>query len=119
VTVFIEKITGDLGDKKRWRQYKARVKALPPAYRSTANALERYLLYFGAGDGPTLIAMVNDLADLLERSALDGVPVRDLLGDDPVEFAEEFLRNYSAGSWVSKERMRLTEAIERAAGEAS
>ena len=29
--MFIEKIIGDLGDKKRWRQYKARIRALPPA----------------------------------------------------------------------------------------
>ena len=32
----IEKITGDFGDKKRYRQYKARVKALPEGYRLAA-----------------------------------------------------------------------------------
>ena len=47
MTTFIEKIVGDLGDKRRWRQYKARVKALPTTYRTTAKALERYLTYFG------------------------------------------------------------------------
>jgi DNA-binding ferritin-like protein (Dps family) len=31
MTTFIEKIVGDLGDKRRWRECKARVKALPSA----------------------------------------------------------------------------------------
>jgi hypothetical protein len=29
--VFIEKVIGDLGDKRRWRQYKARTRQLPGA----------------------------------------------------------------------------------------
>jgi DNA-binding ferritin-like protein (Dps family) len=40
MTTFIEKIVGDLGDKRRWRQHKARVKALPTTYRTTVEALE-------------------------------------------------------------------------------
>ena len=39
MTMFIEKIVGDLGDKRRWRQYKARVNALPTNYRTTVEAL--------------------------------------------------------------------------------
>jgi hypothetical protein len=35
MTMFIEKIVGALGDKQRWRQYKARVKALPASHRTT------------------------------------------------------------------------------------
>jgi hypothetical protein len=31
-----------------------------------------------------------------------------------VEFAETFLENYSEDRWISKERRRLTAAIERA-----
>jgi DNA-binding ferritin-like protein (Dps family) len=43
--------------------------------------------------------------------------VRGIVGDDPVEFVEAFVANYSDGSWINKERRRLNEAIERAAGE--
>ena len=34
--------------------------------------------------------------------------------EDPVEFAEAFLRNYPEGQWISRERERLISAIERA-----
>jgi hypothetical protein len=32
-----------------------------------------------------------------------------------VEFAEAFLRNYPEGQWMSRERERLTNAIDRVA----
>ncbi len=61
--------------------------------------------------------MLNDLADLFEQSVGDGISVREVVGENPVEFAEAFLRNYPEGSWVGKERERLAKAIERAADE--
>ena len=33
-----------------------------------------------------------------------------------MEFAETFLQNYSEGQWINKERERLTNAIDRVAG---
>ena len=118
MTTFIEKIVGDLGDKRRWRQYKARVKALPTTSRTTVEALERYLTYFGAitkGDVPmdVLMSMLGDLADLFEQAAADGTPIRAVVGEDPVQFAETFFRNYADGQWINRERDRSVSAIER------
>ena len=114
--MILEKIVGDLGDKKRYREYKERVKRLPDGYREGAAALERYLMYLGpSDDGASLIAMLNDLADLLEQSAAAGTPLRDVVGADPVDFAEVFTENYGGGSWIRKERTRLAKAIDRAA----
>jgi DNA-binding ferritin-like protein (Dps family) len=118
MTTFIEKIVGDLGDKRRWRQHKARVKALPTTSRTTVQALERYLTYFGAitkGDVPTdvLMSMLGDLADLFEQAAADRTPIRAVVGEDPVAFAETFFGNYSDGQWINRERDRSVSAIER------
>jgi len=111
-----EKVVGDFGDRKRWRAYKARTRQLPDNYRTAIEALERYLTYFGAvTKGDVLVRMLEDLADLFEESAAGGTPIRAIVGDDPVEFAEMFLRNYAEGQWINKERARLTEAIDRAA----
>ena len=116
--MWIEKLTGDLGDKKRYREYKARVKNLPEPYREAANGLERYLMYLGpSDDGKSLIAMLSDLADLFERAVADGTPVRHLVGSDPVEFAETFMQNYGGGSWIRKERARLEKTIDEAVAE--
>lgn len=71
----------------------------------------------GLGDGDSVLSMLDDLADLFEQGAADRAPVREIVGEDPVEFAEAFLRNYPAGQWITRERERLTPSIERAAGE--
>ena len=113
--MFISKV---IGDKKRWRRYKARKEQLPANYRTAIDALERYLTYFGSiTKGDVLVSMLEDLADLFEQSAANGTPIRAIVGEDPVEFAETFIQNYSEGQWINKERERLTNAIERAAGE--
>jgi DNA-binding ferritin-like protein (Dps family) len=108
-----------IGDKRRWRQYKARTRQLPENYRTAVDALERYLMYFGPADGGSAAAMFEDLADLFEQAAADGTPVRAIVGEDPVEFAEAFLRNYPGGHWINRERERLTNAIDRVAGNES
>ena len=109
---FISKV---IGEKGQWRQYKARARQLPASYRTAVDALERYLMYFGTGgDGTALYA---DLVDLFEQSAANRTPIREIVGDDPVEFIETFVRNYPKGSWIIRERERLTNAIERATEE--
>jgi DNA-binding ferritin-like protein (Dps family) len=108
--------TGWIEQKRRYRQYKARTKQLPANYHTAIDALERYMEFFGPGKADSLLSMLEDLADLFEQSAANGTPVRAVVGEDPVEFAEAFLRNYPEGQWISRERERLTNAIDRVAG---
>ena len=112
ISKFISKV---IGEKGQWRQYKARTRQLPASYRTAVDALERYLMYFGTGGGGT--AIYEDLIDLFEQSAANGTPIREIVGEDPVEFIETFVRNYPKGQWIIRERERLTNAIGRAAGE--
>ena len=58
--------------------------------------------------------MHGDFADLWERAATDGTPIRDIVGDDPVDFAETFVQAYSGTHWIDKERTRLTKAVDDA-----
>ena len=113
---WIEQVTGSLEQKKRYRQYKARTKQLPASYRTAIDALDRYLMYFGAiTRGDTLVSMLEDLADLFEQSAANGTPIREIVGEDPVEVVEAFVQNYSKGGYVpDRARKRLTDAIAHA-----
>ena len=113
---WVETLTGPLEQKKQYRQDRARIDALPEPYAAVAKALHRYLMYSGGLtiEGDKLITMFGDLADLWERAAADGTPVRDLVGDDPVEFAESFARAYLGKRYIDKERARLVKAIEDA-----
>jgi DNA-binding ferritin-like protein (Dps family) len=114
---WIELVAGSLEQKRRYRQDKARMEALPEPYGAVAKALRRYFMYYsGVTDGVTAVRMFGDLADLWERAAADGTPVRAIVGDDPVEFAETFAQAYIGKHWIDKERARLTKAIEDAEG---
>ncbi len=112
---WIEALTGSLEQKKQYRQDRARIAGLPEPYRTAAQGMHRYLMYAGGiTDGDTLITMFGDLADLWERAAVDGTPVRDIAGDDPVGFAEDFARAYAGKQWIDRERARLVAAFEGA-----
>lgn len=117
---WIELVTGSLEEKRQYRQHKARIRQLPENYRIAAEAVERYLMYAGGvAAGDVLVRMYGDLVDLFEESAADEIPIRGIVGDDPVEFVDAFVANYSDGSWINKERRRLNESIQRAVDEQS
>ena len=112
---WIETLTGSLEHKKQYRRDKARIEALPEPYATVAKAMHRYFMYYGGiTDGDTLVTMFGDLADLWERTAADGLRVREIVGDDPVEFSETFAQAYVSKQWIDKERSRLRQAIDDA-----
>jgi DNA-binding ferritin-like protein (Dps family) len=109
---FISKV---IGPKRRWREYKARVRRLPPTHRTVVEEIQRYLMHFVPTDGDRSASMLEDLADLFERAAADETPIREVVGANPVEFVEAFAENYSEGGYVpARARKRLTDAIARA-----
>ncbi|GAA3702753.1 hypothetical protein GCM10022204_19860 [Microlunatus aurantiacus] len=110
---WLELVTGPLEQKKGYRRQKRRIEALPEPYRASAKAFQRYFLYYaGLVDGDSVLTMLEDFADLWERAAADGTPVRAIVGDDPVGFAETFCQSYTGTHWIDKERARLTRAVE-------
>lgn len=112
-------ITRLIGEKREWRAYKARKAALPEPYLTAINGVERYLMYAGGADGPNWSALFTDLVELFEISAASGTSIRDIVGEDPVEFVDTFALNYSQGQWRKKEQNRLIAEINRATSEAT
>src|SRR5260370_29403502 len=88
--------------KWRYRQYKARTERLPANYHSAIDALERYTEFFGPGTGDSLMSMLENLGGLFAQSAANRTPVRAVVAEEPVEFAEAFLRQYPAGPCISR-----------------
>lgn len=112
---WIETVTGSLEQKRHYKQYQARLAALPEPYLTAAKALQRYFMYYGGViDGETTIVMMGDFVELWERAAADATPVRSIVGEDPVDFAETFIQAYSGKQWIDKERARLVTSIDEA-----
>ncbi|HUR07973.1 MAG TPA: DUF1048 domain-containing protein [Nonomuraea sp.] len=106
-----------IGPKRRWRQYQARVRQLPPNYRTAVEAIQRHMMHFVPTDADSDASRFEDLAALFEQAAAAGTPIREIVGQDPVKFAEAFARNYTDSGYVpARARKQLTDAIERVAG---
>jgi DNA-binding ferritin-like protein (Dps family) len=100
-------------EKRRYKQYKVRKEQLPASYREAIDAVERYALRFGPATGETVVGMLEDLAEIFEQGANDGTPVREIVGDDPVRFTEDFLTRYPT-PWTGRDQQRLAHAIDAA-----
>ena len=71
----------------------------------------------GIVDGGTLVAMQGDFVDVWERAVPDGTSVRQIVGEDPAGFADEFVAAYTGRKWTDMERKRLVDALVAAAAE--
>ena len=112
----IDRIVGGIDDKRRWREFRARAEALPPEHRAAVDALQRYLTHRGTiTRGDVLVAVHEELVTSFERAAADGTPVGDVVGGDPVRFADDLLARWAGGARVDGEQERLVGAIARAA----
>lgn len=107
-------ITSLVGDKRRYRDFRARTRRLPASYRAAVPALERHLYVFGPSTADGVAETLERLADRLEAGAAAGTPIATLVGPDPVAFADGLVRDQPAGGWVNRERRRLASAIGRA-----
>ena len=110
----IDKVVGSMADKQQWRQYRSRVAALPAKYRAAVEGLERYMMRAGSQGYDASVQMWEDLVELFEQAASDGTPIRDIVGNDPVAFADAFSSNYGTTDWRSREKQRLQECIAQA-----
>ena len=95
---FISKVIGPSGGGGRTR----RACDSFPKLRTTVEAIERYLMHFGPMDGDSAASLLEDVADLFERAAADGTPIRAVVGEDPVEFVEALIGNYEKGGYVTR-----------------
>ncbi|WP_125579414.1 DUF1048 domain-containing protein [Lacticaseibacillus suibinensis] len=99
-------------DKKRYRQFLKDVKQLPAPYADTVTALTKYIWSF-AGSG-AMMDVLEEVLHIFQESAADQVPVRQIVGEDPVEFAENIMAQYPEEMWLIKYRKQLRQKVKEA-----
>lgn len=98
----LDKVTGDLGEKKKYRENEKRAKALPTEYAEAYKEIKHYLWNTS---GILTIDPLVSLVALLEEAAADGKSVVDITGADVAAFADELVRGES--SYKDKQREKL------------
>jgi len=106
----IEKIIGNLEEKREWRAMETRAKALPSDYHKAYKAMQKYLWNTGGViDWQETKFVFNHLIDLLEEAAADGKRVKEVTGDDVAAFCDDLVSD--AKSWFDKQRQKLNDSI--------
>lgn len=67
-------------------------------------------------NGADFVTMHEEVAGAFERAVTGSIAPRDVVGGDPVQFADRLLERYSSGDWTDKERRRLRAAFGDADG---
>ncbi|WP_461225516.1 DUF1048 domain-containing protein [Lacticaseibacillus suihuaensis] len=105
-------LTKIIRDKKRYRQFLKDANALPAPYAQTLLALQAYLWNFArSGD---LIEPLEEMLRMFQESAAEQVPVAQIVGADPVEFAANLMAQYPDDLWLIKYQNRLREQVKAA-----
>lgn len=99
---FLEKIIGDLEEKKRYRDAEKRAIALPREYSQAYKDIKTYLW---SVSGIMTIDPLVSLVDLLEEAAADDKRVIAITGPDVAAFADELVKGES--SYKDQEREKL------------
>lgn len=95
----IDTITGNMDEKRRYRDNEKRAKALPAPYASAYVSIRNYLW---STSGITNIDPLIALVDLLEETAAQGKTVTEVTGTDVAAFADELVR----GEHTYKDKLR-------------
>lgn len=103
---FINKIIGDMDEKKRYRANEKRAKALPAEYAEAYKEIKQYLW---STSGILTIEPLITLVDMLEEAAASDKRVTDLTGPDVAAFADELVRDES--SYKDKLRKKLNDKL--------
>lgn len=82
-----------IGEKKKYRDMMARVKALPEDYQFVYNKIQHYMWSFAAGDGYDMLEIQYDLIEIFEAGAAEGKGVLEITGEDVAAFCDGLLRN--------------------------
>lgn len=101
-----------LADKKRYKQFLKDTQALPVPYAETVNALTKYIWNF-AGSGAAM-EVLEEVLHIFQESSVENVSVRQIVGEDPVEFAENIMSQYPEQLWLIKYRNRLRQKVAEA-----
>jgi len=102
----IDKLIGDLGEKKRYRENEKRAKELPGEYGKAYREIQGYLF---STSGVLTIDPFITLVDMLEEASAEGKPVVELTGPDVAAFADELVRGEE--TWQDHQRKKLNDKM--------
>ncbi|MBC1482239.1 DUF1048 domain-containing protein [Listeria sp. FSL L7-1485] len=96
-------------EKRDYKLYKKRIDDLPEDYRQAMKAIETYLWSFAKGAG--MFYILKNVLEMFENAAADKLELKEVVGDDLAEFADNLLLEFPEETWLDKERKKLRKSM--------
>ncbi|MDR1152016.1 MAG: DUF1048 domain-containing protein [Bifidobacteriaceae bacterium] len=96
-------------EKREWREYQARLRALPPEYRTVMKLIEKYTWNFAADS--QIMPVLYGILDLFEEGAVSGRRVLDVTGEDVAAFAWSVLDEVRPATWLGQKGAQLNAQV--------
>lgn len=104
VVKWIEVIIGLFEEKKQYKQVQVCINVFFELYCEMVKVQQCYNMYYGGViDGDIIVKMFFDIVDIWECVVFDGILVSVIVGDDLVEFVENYVVVYGGCQWIDKE----------------
>lgn len=105
---FIDKVIGDLNEKKDYKQNEARAKKLPAEYAAAYKEIKHYLF---STSGIISFEPLKTLVEMFEEAAANGKSVTSITGPDVAAFADELVRGEK--SYYDTQRKKLNDFFKK------
>lgn len=107
---FYDKITGnDLT--RAFKTFDIRVEKLPKEYRSAWQQIQENLREYTDFSGRNLVPILDGILGLLEESALEGIAIENIVGDDLQKFVASVANAEGATNQRDKWRNQLNQSV--------
>ena len=97
-----------LEEKRVWKIYESRAKALGEGYYNDYKMMQKYLWISGLSKWEEIQFAFEQLLDLLEEVAVDGRKVTDVTGPDVASFLDELT---DSKDWHDQQRDKLNKSV--------
>ncbi|EOH89676.1 DUF1048 domain-containing protein [Enterococcus villorum] len=109
---FYDKVTGnDL--RQIFKKFNIRASELPPEYQDIWQKIQGYLWEYSDFSGRNLVPILDGILGLLEESALEGIAVENIIGEDIKEFTTDVATAEGAENLRNKWRNQLNQSVEK------
>lgn len=109
---FINKIIGNLDEKREWKAMEERAKTLPSEYYHAYKAIQKYIWTAGGvADWKDVSRIFNGIIDMFEEGTAEGREVTELTGEDVAAFCDELMKD--SKTWHDKHRAKLNDKVIR------
>jgi len=112
---FWELITGSEMTKE-WKNYKKRVKKLPPDYQEAWGEINDYLWQNSDFTGRNILSTIEGILGFFEESVAEGLSAKEILGDDIKGFCAALIGEDNTNSFRDKWRKQLNKNINKKLG---